>query len=92
MLRVAKKYRKQHIWTDRVATTLYSTGPDVVTECAFGVRDADTPDLRIGRKPENEENIALRTHVTSQNVLVVDPGPLLRNGNTFSWKNGRAAR
>lgn len=76
----------------RIPATLYSSGPDVVTECAFGVRRYDDLDGTAIVSPikEDEEEV-VKNQMTKEKVLVVDPGPNLVNGNTFSWRNRLAA-
>ena len=54
---------------------LYSSGPDVISECAYGVRDRDYQGQQVG----------------TADVLIVDPGPLLMNGNSFTWRNNPKA-
>jgi hypothetical protein len=76
----------------RIPVTLYSSGPDVVTECAFGVRRSDEMDGTTTKSNMmEEEDEVVKYHMTRDKVLVVDPGPNLINGNTFSWKNKLAA-
>eukprot|EP00980_Cylindrotheca_fusiformis_P023641 scaffold10700_cov108-Cylindrotheca_fusiformis.AAC.5 len=77
----------------KIPATLYSSGPDVVTECAFGVRRSDEMHGTAAEATSNmdSEDEVLTRHMTKDRVLVVDPGPNLINGNTFSWRNAAAA-
>jgi hypothetical protein len=76
----------------RIPVTLYSSGPDVVTECAFGVRRSDEMDGTTTKSTMmEEEDEVVKNHMTRDKVLVVDPGPNLINGNMFSWRNKLAA-
>mmetsp|Transcript_36312 Transcript_36312/g.75556 ORF Transcript_36312/g.75556 Transcript_36312/m.75556 type:complete len:341 (-) Transcript_36312:603-1625(-) len=87
--RIIKVHKADHQLEERIPRVLYSSGPDVICECAFGVRDKYFKGTSISI-PQNEDEV-IRTRITTDNVLVVDPGPNLVNGNTFSWKNEQAA-
>jgi hypothetical protein len=71
---------------------LYTTGPDAFTEASIGIRDADYSPLEgtaVVEGPVTEP--VEKRWLSPDQVLVVDPGPLLWNGNTFSWRGSAAA-
>eukprot|EP00527_Entomoneis_sp_CCMP2396_P006388 CAMPEP_0198155282 /NCGR_PEP_ID=MMETSP1443-20131203/69053_1 /TAXON_ID=186043 /ORGANISM="Entomoneis sp., Strain CCMP2396" /LENGTH=337 /DNA_ID=CAMNT_0043822027 /DNA_START=35 /DNA_END=1048 /DNA_ORIENTATION=+ len=87
--RILKVSKEDLDLDSRLLATLYSSGPDVVTECAFGVREKGFQGS-AGRPLQDEEEV-VQSNITKDKVLVKDPGPNIVNGNTFSWKNEKAA-
>ena len=87
--RILKLNQQDLDWEARLSTTLYTTGPDIISECTMGVRERGF--LGKGTKLQDEEEVVRSEITTDNHILVKDPGPNIVNGNSFSWKVPDAA-
>ena len=80
---------------------LFTTGPDVVTEMAYGNRNVETASLGgsgVGGNggvcqtaARSKAGRRMRT-AQERGMLVIDPKSMVMNANTFSWRNGRGEK
>jgi hypothetical protein len=86
------RQRGGHDASDVDYRILYTTGPDVFTEASIGIRDKDyTPPKSLAAHKGSGAEPLEKRWLSPDQVLVVDPGPLLWNGNTFSWRGSSEA-
>ena len=95
-----KIFRVERVTEAKEYAILWSSGPDVVTESAFGIRDTffedggeENDDRKgVGRGEGVASTLREGRGITRDGSLIVDPGSLVVNANSFSWRGrGNAA-